>query len=45
MHTDLASPGSLCDDCRAEAEEVPASYVLEDGTKVCDSHLDIRVQG
>ena len=38
----LIPTGSLCDDCAAEAEEVPASYVLADGTKVCDSHLDIH---
>lgn len=34
-----------CDDCSHEGEQVPASYALEDGTKVCDSHLDIRMEG
>lgn len=41
----LAPAGSLCDDCHHEAEDVPASYILEDGTFVCDSHLDIRTLG
>lgn len=33
-----------CDDCHAEAETVPASYLTADGAKVCDSHLDIRAE-
>lgn len=41
----LVTDSSLCDDCLAECEEVPASYELDDGTKVCDSHLDIRNEG
>lgn len=35
---------ALCTDCLAEAEEVPASYLV-DGDPVCDCHLDIRAEG
>jgi hypothetical protein len=33
-----------CADCAAECEVVPASYQLQDGTLVCDTHLDIRME-
>jgi hypothetical protein len=39
----LAPAATHCDDCHAEAETVPASYRLADGTLVCDTHLVIRV--
>lgn len=38
----LAKAGELCHDCDRECEDVPASYILADGTPVCDSHLEIR---
>lgn len=43
--THTLSNGHNCDDCRAEAEIVRASYRMCDGVYVCDSHLDIRLEG
>lgn len=40
----LAKAGELCFDCNRECEDVTASYILRDGTPVCDSHLEIRAE-
>lgn len=39
----MAPAGVLCEDCVAQGEDVPASYILTtSGIAVCDSHLEIR---
>ena len=40
----LAKHGEMCVDCDASCEDIPASYILTDGTPVCDSHLEIRAE-